>query len=141
VVFAFNNATSTPATLDSYALWAWTSTGGGGGVTAGAQVAVGCSFANEFNNTALTKVRAMVKINNTSRFKEIWLELRDENNNNYSENFTPGGGSWIELVWAMGQNISTWGSRVHATVTAVGTDSGLAVGSTEFYLEWIALTQ
>jgi hypothetical protein len=139
VVFTFNTSTSTPATADNFGLWQWSSIAGGGVVGTGAQVGVGFSMPNDLSTAA--RVRAMVKVNNKLRFKAMWLELRSDSGSSHSEDKISSltNGVWTEIAWTMPNvDISSWGSRIHATITAVGTDIAANAGATEFSLGWLA---
>jgi hypothetical protein len=139
VVWAFNNSTSTPAVPDLYGLWSWASTAGGGLITSGAQVAIGCSFPNDGSNSAILQVS--LKVNNKNRLKSLWLELRDDTgNNDQADVLASVSGSW-QVLSLTGVNISGWtGARLYATLTAVGTDLAANAGATELYVEWLAVS-
>jgi hypothetical protein len=126
---------------DSYLNFAWTSVGGGGAVTAGAQIVLGQAV-RRLTGT-LSSLRAAVRVNNVNRFSQVYLSAIDVNNGaNTFQSVDLSGSlltSWTVLASA-GFNPSAWSTNMAISLTVLGTTTAGNAGSTTLDVAWLDYT-
>lgn len=118
----------------------WTSAAQDGGITAGAQLALGAAC-RRFGATAT--MHARIKVNLPARFSGIYLSLNDEGNNSAaSANFISNisADTWYEATLS-GVDTSGWDEYLHLVLTVQGTQSAGNVGATQLQVEGLSIEQ
>lgn len=125
---------------DAYAKLEWTSAEQGGGITDGAQVALGTACRR---CGATATARARLQVNLPARFSAVYLSLCDTGNNITSSANLVGNlsaSTWYDAVLS-NVDIGSWDSQLRLVLTAQGTDIAGNVGATQLLVESLSIEQ
>jgi hypothetical protein len=125
---------------DAYAMFDWTSAAQGGGVTEGAQVALGAAC-RRYGATAT--IRARLRVNAPARFSAIYLSLNDAGSNNAASANLVGNlsaNAWYDAVLS-GVDTGGWDGHLRLVLTAQGTDTPTDAGVTQLCVESLSIEQ